>query len=143
MTEIQNQNNIQTNKQVELDLIYNENNLSEHLIIEFQGKFEKDEDQIQSLPIGNISFLQDNKILIKSGIHDIVGNLIELKEPVLITEKIFNEASNKFEIIVKAICYKKGYFNTRPTPILERANLLPQGQGDQIQQGNNIFNQKN
>lgn len=76
------------------------------------------------------NFLIFQKILIKSGIHDIVGNLIELKEPVLITEKIFNEASNKFDIMVKGICYKKGYFNTRPTPILERANLLPQGQGN-------------
>lgn len=56
-----------------------------------------------------------------SGIHDIIGNVINLNEPVLITKKEVDSVSGEIALKVKHICNKKIYINTRPTPILERA----------------------
>lgn len=55
-----------------------------------------------------------------SGIHDLIGEMKEMPEPMMITEKIKDEQTGEVKICVKGVCSHKAYFNTRPTPILER-----------------------
>jgi len=58
--------------------------------------------------------------MMKIGIYDLVGMLTDLKDPILVNEKKYDEAG-KLYILVRGICKNKILFGTRPTPILERA----------------------
>ncbi|KAL4489916.1 hypothetical protein ABPG72_010815 [Tetrahymena utriculariae] len=104
---------------MEIKMIYQPDG-KEYVLIEFQGDLECDEEEnLNFLEIGNLAKIDEKKYMMKIGIYDLVGNIVDLKEPILVNEKV--QEDNQVKIYVRGVCNKKILFNQRPTPILERA----------------------
>lgn len=87
-------------------------------MLEFQGDFEhSDIAQFDSLTLGSMKAQTNGVYELMVGNHLIKGKISDLPKPIIMTEKVVNEAKGDVEFKIKAVLRRKIVFGSRPTPL--------------------------